>query len=66
MGCGCCQQKLERSSYENIKSLAVKFSKEIGKIVIIYQQQPGIFSFIEYDTPEAAGRIPIEYISPLQ
>ena len=65
MGCNCMQLSKERQSYENTKRLAQLWAKNEGKIAVIYCVSPGVYSFMDFDCPEAGAVTPLEFVSGL-
>jgi len=62
----CIKQSKERLTYENIKSIAIKWAANSGKMVFLYRNPDGTFGFMEIDCTDAKSFEPLEYIHPLQ
>ena len=65
MSCNCFKQSQERLSYENIKSIAIKWAANSGKVVFIYRTTSRTFGFMEVDCPEAKEFEPLEFVHPV-
>jgi len=54
------------SCYEHQKDLAQRYAKAENRLVALYINGLGLWSFVEVGTPEYAAITPVEFISPLQ
>jgi len=65
MGCSCLKQSQERLNYENIKSLAVRFSALENVELYIYKTVEGNYAFAPMEETTFISSA-IEFISPVQ
>lgn len=64
--CNCGRAQQLQTDYNHIKSVAQKYSNEIGEVVIVYKTSQGYFQFVEAGVPESNGIYAIEYLCPVQ
>ena len=65
MSCNCLKQSQERLSYENIKTLAIKFAALQNVELYIYKTAESIYSFAPIEEETFISKA-IEFISPVQ
>lgn len=63
MGCGCKKQTDDKRNYDNQKRLAQIYADDQQKVIILYRDSSGLFSFIEWEAVE--GIEPVEFVLPM-